>query len=128
MPIVSNGICESMFARAGRQESIPDIFVCAGYENGGHDSCQGDSGGPLQVGVTTFWLRDNVFNIFFLKIFFFFTFFLMKRLNPLTAVSSWLALYHGALAVRRRICPAFARASRVSFHGSWKMYRDRPIQ
>uniref|UniRef100_A0A0A1WSH0 Serine proteinase stubble n=1 Tax=Zeugodacus cucurbitae TaxID=28588 RepID=A0A0A1WSH0_ZEUCU len=49
VPIVSNGICESMFARAGRQESIPDIFVCAGYENGGHDSCQGDSGGPLQV-------------------------------------------------------------------------------
>ncbi|XP_067642393.1 serine proteinase stubble [Eurosta solidaginis] len=49
VPIVSNGICESMFARAGRQESIPEIFVCAGYENGGHDSCQGDSGGPLQV-------------------------------------------------------------------------------
>ncbi|KAF6208601.1 hypothetical protein GE061_017059 [Apolygus lucorum] len=22
--------------------------ICAGYENGGHDSCQGDSGGPLQ--------------------------------------------------------------------------------
>lgn len=54
VPIVSNGICESMFARAGRQESIPDIFVCAGYENGGHDSCQGDSGGPLQVSGANF--------------------------------------------------------------------------
>lgn len=49
MPIVSNDNCKSMFLRAGRQEFIPEIFLCAGYENGGQDSCQGDSGGPLQV-------------------------------------------------------------------------------
>uniref|UniRef100_A0A1A9ZY98 Peptidase S1 domain-containing protein n=1 Tax=Glossina pallidipes TaxID=7398 RepID=A0A1A9ZY98_GLOPL len=49
VPIVSNDNCKSMFLRAGRQEFIPEIFLCAGYETGGQDSCQGDSGGPLQV-------------------------------------------------------------------------------
>ncbi|XP_017772045.1 PREDICTED: serine proteinase stubble [Nicrophorus vespilloides] len=49
VPIVSNDRCKSMFLRAGRHEFIPDIFLCAGHENGGQDSCQGDSGGPLQV-------------------------------------------------------------------------------
>lgn len=40
VPIVSNDKCKSMFLRAGRHEFIPEIFLCAGYENGGQDSCQ----------------------------------------------------------------------------------------
>ncbi|CAG7667387.1 unnamed protein product, partial [Allacma fusca] len=49
VPILSNSKCRELFKKSGRQEHIPDIFVCAGYEHGGKDSCQGDSGGPLQV-------------------------------------------------------------------------------
>jgi len=49
LPIVSNRKCEAMFLKAGRKEHIPDIFMCAGYEEGGRDSCQGDSGGPMQI-------------------------------------------------------------------------------
>jgi hypothetical protein len=40
VPIVSNDCCKSMFLRAGRHEFIPEIFLCAGHENGGQDSCQ----------------------------------------------------------------------------------------
>jgi len=49
VPIMSNERCRVLFQRGGRNESIPPIFLCAGYEQGGTDSCQGDSGGPLQV-------------------------------------------------------------------------------
>lgn len=64
VPIVSIDNFKSMFLRAGRQEFIPEIFLCAGYETGGQDSCQGDSGGPLQVCFLRFTL--HICLIFFL--------------------------------------------------------------
>lgn len=42
VPIVSNDRCKTMFLQAGRNEFIPEIFLCAGHETGGQDSCQGD--------------------------------------------------------------------------------------
>ena len=40
VPILSNEKCKNMFLKAGRHEVIPEIFMCAGYENGKMDSCQ----------------------------------------------------------------------------------------
>lgn len=40
VPIVSNDKCKKMFLRAGRNEFIPEIFLCAGHETGGQDSCK----------------------------------------------------------------------------------------
>ncbi|GFX43982.1 serine proteinase stubble [Trichonephila clavipes] len=47
LPIITNKLCENMYRQAGFVEDIPDIFICAGYTNGGKDSCEGDSGGPM---------------------------------------------------------------------------------
>ncbi|GFU25105.1 serine proteinase stubble [Nephila pilipes] len=47
LPIITNKLCENMYRQAGFVEEIPDIFICAGYPNGGKDSCEGDSGGPM---------------------------------------------------------------------------------
>ena len=40
LPVISNSACESMFEEAGYDETIPDIFICAGYAAGGKDSCE----------------------------------------------------------------------------------------
>ena len=39
VPIISNRRCEGMYRRAGLPQEIPDIFFCAGKEDGGIDSC-----------------------------------------------------------------------------------------
>ncbi len=43
--------CNELFLKAGQDERLSDVFLCAGHPRGlgGRDACDGDSGGPLLV-------------------------------------------------------------------------------
>lgn len=65
VPILSNSECNNLFKLAALDEHVSeDIWVCAGYREGGKDACDGDSGGPLSVadgvGVDTVWSLGGI--------------------------------------------------------------------
>jgi len=49
VPIMDNGECERMYARAGYYQKLLPSQFCAGLQQGQKDACEGDSGGPLAV-------------------------------------------------------------------------------
>ena len=70
VPIVGNDRCREMDTRL--QSLLTQNMICAGYEQGGHDSCQGDSGGPLvcKIGSGDTWVLSGKSSSYFLFLFF----------------------------------------------------------
>lgn len=47
MPLLDTELCRNTDVTGGRQQTILDTMLCAGFLQGGVDACGGDSGSPL---------------------------------------------------------------------------------
>lgn len=51
VPLLDIDICRNTEVNGGRQQTILDTMLCAGFLQGGVDACGGDSGSPLACEV-----------------------------------------------------------------------------
>lgn len=56
VPIVTRESCRKSYPYF----DVGNKMICAGYNQGGHDSCKGDSGGPLVMQNETRWVQVGV--------------------------------------------------------------------
>lgn len=55
LPVWSQSDCDNAYF-----QPIEEIFICAGYADGGKDACQGDSGGPLLHYENNHWMQIGI--------------------------------------------------------------------
>lgn len=60
VPLLTNNVCNSWYAKAGKFVQLQDSQICAGYAEGKKDACQGDSGGPLMYSNESQYLLIGV--------------------------------------------------------------------
>lgn len=58
--IINNSRCNFLFQQPNFLYRMADDVICAGSEDGKHDSCGGDSGGPLTCEKNGLWIQVGV--------------------------------------------------------------------